>query len=58
METLQEVGFDRHSLIADPRFTNLAARDFTVLPESPVFEHGFKPIDMSDVGPRDKQEKI
>lgn len=52
MDALHEVGFDRHSLIADPCFVNLAARDFTVLPESPVFKHGFKPIDMSDVGPR------
>lgn len=58
MATLQAAGLDRHSLIADPRFTNLAARDFTLLSDSPVLAHGFKPIDMSDVGTRDKQGKI
>ena len=58
LEELQTLGFDRHSLVADPRFADLDARDFTLLPDSPAFALGFEPIDLSDVGvrPREKRE--
>jgi len=46
------LGQDRHSLVADPGFVDLAARDFTLPPGSPALELGFQPIDLSDVGPR------
>jgi len=45
-------GQDADSLIADPMFANPVAYDFTVLPESPVWNLGWKKIDMAGVGPR------
>ncbi len=46
------LGFDRHSVVADPRFVDLAGRDLRLQPGSPAFALGFRPIDLSDVGPR------
>ncbi|MBI2194236.1 MAG: right-handed parallel beta-helix repeat-containing protein [Planctomycetes bacterium] len=51
----QKMGFDRHSLVADPKFRDLEARDFTLLPDSPAWSIGFEPIDLSDVGPRPRK---
>jgi hypothetical protein len=44
-------------LVADPRFKDYAGRDFTLLPDSPALALGFKPIDMSDVGPRQRNSE-
>ncbi len=44
---------DVHSEYADPRFVNPEQYDFRLKPESPAFVLGFRPIDMSTVGPRD-----
>ena len=52
MEKWQALGYDRHSIVADPRFRDLANFDFTLEEDSPALPLGFKPIDMSDVGPR------
>jgi len=48
----QKAGYDVHSLIADPLFVAPDKGDFTLKPESPAFKLGFKPIDLSTVGPR------
>ena len=48
----QALGLDRHSIAADPRFADLGKRDFRLAPDSPAFALGFRPIDLSDVGPR------
>jgi hypothetical protein len=48
----QALGLDRHSLAADPRFVDLAHRDLRIAPDSPALALGFRPIDLSDVGPR------
>jgi len=49
----QALGHDRHSLVADPKCGDVAKRDFALAADSPaVRELGFKPLDMSDVGPR------
>ncbi len=45
-------GNDVHSLVADPMFEDPKNGDFTLLPGSPALKLGFKPIDMSTVGPR------
>jgi hypothetical protein len=45
-------GYDAHSVSADPLFRNWKKRDFTLSPKSPALALGFKPIDMSRVGPR------
>jgi parallel beta-helix repeat protein len=51
----QARGQDTHSLIADPLFVDPAGGDFSLKPGSPALEIGFKPIDLSQVGPRTVQ---
>jgi hypothetical protein len=46
------LGQDRHSIIADPNFAAPAKPDFSLKPASPALKLGFKPIDISKVGPR------
>ena len=48
----QELGFDSHSLVADPGFVNASGEDFSLKPDSPAFKMGFNAIDMSTVGLR------
>lgn len=48
----QALGRDQHSVVADPKFRNLAKRDLTLAKDSPAFKLGFKAIDVSTVGPR------
>jgi hypothetical protein len=43
-------GFDRNSLIADPRFVDPAHDNYALKPDSPAFQLGFEPIDTSHVG--------
>jgi hypothetical protein len=52
-----QIAFSLHSVIAGPCFKDMAARDFTLRPESPAFAPGFRPIDLSDVGPRPKERR-
>ena len=54
---MQALGYDRHSLVANPQCANLEARDFTLAADSPAFALGFKAIDMSDVGIRAKEQR-
>ena len=66
----QKRGQDVHSVVADPLFVDSkladskladlssvdsANRDFSLRPESPALKIGFKPIDLSQVGPRAKR---
>jgi len=53
----QTLGLDRHSIAADPRFVDLAGLDFRLAPDSPAFALGFRPIDLSDVGPRPRGKR-
>ncbi len=48
----QAKGQDAHSVIADPMFTDVANHDFSLKEGSPALALGFKPIDLSQVGPR------
>ncbi len=49
-EQWQAQGFDKHSIVADPLFENIEARDFRIKPDSPAFRIGFKPIDVDKIG--------
>ncbi|MFA0745969.1 MAG: hypothetical protein LASZOEIN_002783, partial [Candidatus Fervidibacter sp.] len=45
-------GMDKNSVIADPQFVAPEKFDFRLKPTSPAFKLGFKPFDLSKVGPR------
>ena len=51
-EEWQARGEDVHSAWANPKFADPAAHDFTLSSDSPAFKLGFRPIDLSTVGPR------
>ncbi|MBI1318132.1 MAG: right-handed parallel beta-helix repeat-containing protein [Candidatus Hydrogenedens sp.] len=43
-------GRELNSVVADPMFTDLAAEDFSLQPDSPALALGFEPIDESRIG--------
>ena len=47
-------GQDIHSIISDPLFVDPEHDNFSLRKESPAFKLGFKPIDMTKVGPRSR----
>lgn len=53
LDQWRELGEDIHSITADPKFKDIANHDFTLLEGSPAVKLGFKPIDASDIGPRE-----
>jgi hypothetical protein len=53
----QALGLDGHSVAADPLFVDGARRDLGLRPDSPAFALGFRPIDLTDVGPRPKGKR-
>ncbi|MFC1737715.1 right-handed parallel beta-helix repeat-containing protein [Planctomycetota bacterium] len=54
-EDWQKRGFDTHSIIADPLFVDPENDNYSLRPDSPAFELGFKPIDLSRVGLRGRR---
>ncbi len=48
-------GMDKNSLIADPRFVDPKHADFRLSNDSPALSVGFRPFDLSGVGPRKRQ---
>jgi len=50
-------GMDKNSLIADPQFVAPEKFDFRLKPTSPAFKLGFKPFDLSKVGPRKRRTR-
>jgi parallel beta-helix repeat protein len=52
----QKRGHDTHSMLADPVLENAGAFNFRLKSNSPALALGFKPIDLSTVGPRPKMK--
>jgi len=47
----QTLGFDKHSLVADPQFVDAAKDDYRLKATSPAWALGFKPIPVEKIGP-------
>ncbi len=45
------LGFDQHSIIADPRFVDPAAMDYSLQDDSPAYRLGFQRIPVERIGP-------
>jgi len=52
IEKWKEMGYDNFTVFEDPGFKDPLNGDFTMLDDSPAYKTGFKPIDISTVGPR------
>jgi hypothetical protein len=46
------LGYEAHSVLADPLFVDPEHDDYRLKPDSPAFKLGFVPIDMDSMGPR------
>ena len=47
----QDKGFERHSVIADPLFSDAASGNYSLNPVSPALKMGFQPIPFDKIGP-------
>jgi hypothetical protein len=47
----QALGFDRHSLVADPKCVDPAKDDYRLQSDSPALRLGFQPIPVEKIGP-------
>jgi hypothetical protein len=54
LEQWRQRGHDVHSIVADPLFVGPERFDFRLRPGSPALKFGFKPIDLSKVGVRER----
>ena len=50
MDAWKAMGFDAHSVVADPKFVDPANDNYDLQPDSPALKLGFKPIDASRIG--------
>jgi hypothetical protein len=57
LEQWRRLGHDLNSLIGDPGFADAANGDFSLAADSPALRLGFRPIDLSDVGPRAAEQR-
>jgi hypothetical protein len=53
----QELGGDRHSIIADPKFLAPEKDDYRLAPDSPAFKLGFQQIPVEKIGPYQSDER-
>ena len=54
-EDWRKKGFDANSTIADPLFVDPENDNYALQPNSPAFALGFRPIDTSTIGPRERR---
>ena len=52
LEEWQRLGYDHHSIVADPMFEDPANGNFKLKPGSPALKLGFRQIDTSKIGIR------
>lgn len=52
-EDWRKLGFEFHSIVADPLFVDPKNDNYTLQENSPAFQLGFRQIDISTVGPQD-----
>jgi len=52
LEEWRQMGYDRHSVVADPLFVDPDNDDYRLKPDSPALELGFQPIDVGRIGIR------
>ncbi|MEI8139936.1 MAG: right-handed parallel beta-helix repeat-containing protein [bacterium] len=57
LETLQKTGQNLGAVVADPLFLDGAGGDFSLRPDSPALQTGFRPFDWRSAGPRLSAEK-
>lgn len=50
LEQWRELGYDEHSVVAEPGFADPEADDFTLAADSPAFELGFQAIPVERIG--------
>ena len=50
LDQWQDLGFDKHSIFADPEFVDPERGDYRLKPRSPALQLGFQNIDLSSVG--------
>ncbi|MBI2842836.1 MAG: right-handed parallel beta-helix repeat-containing protein [Armatimonadetes bacterium] len=48
----EAIGYEVHSVKADPLFVDAAAGDYRIKSDSPAFDLGFAPVDVSNIGIR------
>ena len=46
----KKLGFDQHTLVADPLFVDFARSDFRLRAESPAYKLGFRPLPVDRIG--------
>ncbi|HVK58303.1 MAG TPA: right-handed parallel beta-helix repeat-containing protein, partial [Candidatus Kapabacteria bacterium] len=56
-EEWKKRGHDQNSIIADPQFTSPEKDNYGLSKNSPALKLGFKPIDLSTVGPRPRDKR-
>ncbi|MBI2841992.1 MAG: right-handed parallel beta-helix repeat-containing protein [Armatimonadetes bacterium] len=57
LEDWRRHGHDIHSIVADPLFVDPKGDDYRLRPESPAFQLGFQPIDISQIGIRPREDR-
>ena len=55
LDAQRRFGIEQHSIEADPQFIDPARDDFRLKPTSPARKLGFRPIDISQLGPRESK---
>ena len=50
LESWRKLGFDAHSVVADPLFVSPESGDYRLAPGSPAYRLGFEPIPMERIG--------